>query len=167
MLNRPWKGRLFTAGEETRRHLPGNMQVRQLYIFAALHTCTSDHEVTTSVSVGIISRFQQVGRFTNTKSMNNEIWCVSNFILLKQILHFPHEMKLKWINSVSPPQVWLEAKPQPARLLCLWNFPGKNTGVGCHFYSRGSSQSRDQTHISCISWIGRQILYHQCHLGSP
>ena len=21
---------------------------------------------------------------------------------------------------------------QPARLLCLWNFPGKNTGVGCH-----------------------------------
>ena len=23
--------------------------------------------------------------------------------------------------------------PQPARLLCPWNFPGKNTGVGCHF----------------------------------
>ena len=22
---------------------------------------------------------------------------------------------------------------QPARLLCPWNFPGKNTGVGCHF----------------------------------
>ena len=22
---------------------------------------------------------------------------------------------------------------KPARLLCLWNFPGKNTGVGCHF----------------------------------
>ena len=22
---------------------------------------------------------------------------------------------------------------QPARLLCLWDFPGKNTGVGCHF----------------------------------
>ena len=22
---------------------------------------------------------------------------------------------------------------QPARLLCLWNFPGKNTGVGFHF----------------------------------
>ena len=26
--------------------------------------------------------------------------------------------------------------------------------------SRGSSRSRDQTHISCVSWIGRQILYH-------
>ena len=22
---------------------------------------------------------------------------------------------------------------QPARLLCPWTFPGKNTGVGCHF----------------------------------
>ena len=21
---------------------------------------------------------------------------------------------------------------QPARLLCLWNFPGRHTGVGCH-----------------------------------
>ena len=27
-------------------------------------------------------------------------------------------------------------------------------------YSRGSSQSRDQTHISCISCIGRWIFYH-------
>ena len=24
-------------------------------------------------------------------------------------------------------------KLQPARLLCPWNFPGKNTGVGCRF----------------------------------
>ena len=22
---------------------------------------------------------------------------------------------------------------QPTRLLCLWDSPGKNTGVGCHF----------------------------------
>ena len=27
-------------------------------------------------------------------------------------------------------------------------------------FSRGSSRPRDQTHISCISCIGRQILYH-------
>ena len=26
--------------------------------------------------------------------------------------------------------------------------------------SRGSSQLRDQTHVSYISWIGRQVLYH-------
>ena len=36
-------------------------------------------------------------------------------------------------------------------------------------YSRGSSQARDWTHVSCISCIGRgrHILHHQCHLGSP
>ena len=33
-------------------------------------------------------------------------------------------------------------------------------------FSGGSSQSRDQTHVSCISCIGRWILYHQCHQGS-
>ena len=27
-------------------------------------------------------------------------------------------------------------------------------------YSRGSSQHRDQTRISCVPCIGRQILYH-------
>ena len=36
----------------------------------------------------------------------------------------------------------------------------KNTGVGCIFCYRGSSPFRDRTLISCVSWIGRQILYH-------
>ena len=26
---------------------------------------------------------------------------------------------------------------QPTRLLCPWNFPGKNTGAGCHFLLQG------------------------------
>ena len=33
--------------------------------------------------------------------------------------------------------------------------------------SRGSSQPRDRTCISYISCIGRQVLYHKCHMGSP
>ena len=32
---------------------------------------------------------------------------------------------------------------------------------------RGSSRSRDQIRVSYISCIGRQVLYHQHHLGSP
>ena len=32
--------------------------------------------------------------------------------------------------------------------------------------SRGSSQPRDQTHVSYVSYTGRQILYHEHHLGS-
>ena len=39
----------------------------------------------------------------------------------------------------------------------------KNTAIS---YSRGSSQPRDWTHISCISCIGRRIIYHQHHPGS-
>ena len=30
-------------------------------------------------------------------------------------------------NSLRNNELW------PARLLYAWNFPGKNTGVGCHF----------------------------------
>ena len=33
--------------------------------------------------------------------------------------------------------------------------------------SRGSSQPRDQTHVSYVSCIGRKVLYHWRHLGSP
>ena len=146
-------------------------------------------------------------------------------------------------------------KWQPTRLLCPWDSPGKNTGVGCHFLlqcmkvksesevaqscptlsdpmdwslpgssvhgifqarvldwgaiafsawslpscptfcdpmdrslpgffvhgilqerilegiampsSRGSSRPRDQTHLSYVSCIGKRVLYHQHHLGSP
>ena len=34
-------------------------------------------------------------------------------------------------------------------------------------YFRGPSQPRDWTLIFCISYIGRQALYHQRHLGRP
>ena len=38
-----------------------------------------------------------------------------------------------------------------ALLLCPWDFPGKNTEVGCHFLLQGSSQPRDQTWVSSIA----------------
>ena len=53
--------------------------------------------------------------------------------------------------------------PKPARLLCPWDSPGKNTGVGCHalpqgiFPTQGSNLS-----LLCLLHIlpCRQILYH-------
>ena len=43
------------------------------------------------------------------------------------------------------------------RLLCLWDFPGKNTGVGCHSLLQGIFS----THGSNPSLLHhRQILYH-------
>ena len=37
------------------------------------------------------------------------------------------------------------------KLLCPWDFLGKNTVVGCHFLLPGTSRRRDQTHVSCLS----------------
>ena len=51
-----------------------------------------------------------------------------------------------------------------SRLLCPWNSPGQNTGVGSHSFSRGSSQPRDWTQVSCIAgdffiiWATREDL---------
>ena len=36
--------------------------------------------------------------------------------------------------------------------------------MGCHFFSRGSSQPRNRTQVSCTA---RQILYPLSHQGSP
>ena len=33
-------------------------------------------------------------------------------------------------------------------------------------YSRGSCLPRDRTQVSQVSFAGRWVLYHQCHLGS-
>ena len=51
----------------------------------------------------------------------------------------------------------------PARLLCLWNFPGKNTGVDCHFLLQEifPSQGLNPGLPHC-----RQMLYHLSHQGS-
>ena len=53
---------------------------------------------------------------------------------------------------------------QSTRLLCPWDFPGKNTGVGCHFLLQGISptQGWNSVLLHC-----RQILYHLSHQGNP
>ena len=64
----------------------------------------------------------------------------------------PHARRVASITSDS---VWPHGL-QPIRLLCPWDSPGKNSGVGCCSPLQGTFRSRDQTHVSCI---GRQILY--------
>ena len=50
---------------------------------------------------------------------------------------------------------------QPTRLLCPWNSPGKNSGVGCHFLLQGIflTQELNLGLLHC-----RWILYHLSHL---
>ena len=46
---------------------------------------------------------------------------------------------------------------QPTSLLCPRNFPGKNTGVGCHFLLQGILSTQGLNHHLLH---GRRILYH-------
>ena len=60
-------------------------------------------------------------------------------------------------------RVWLSATQwncSPPGSSVHGDSPGKNTGVGCHAFLRGSSQTRDLTLIFYVSCIGRQVLYH-------
>ena len=69
--------------------------------------------------------------------------------------------------------------PQSCLTLCSpmdYSLPGSSDhGIfqarilewGAFPFSMGLSQSRDQTPVSCVSCIGRQILCHQCYLRSP
>ena len=49
---------------------------------------------------------------------------------------------------------------QSARLLCPWDFPGRNIGAGCHFLLQG---------ISLTQGSNMSLLWHYllCHQGSP
>ena len=53
---------------------------------------------------------------------------------------------------------------QPARLLCSWNPPGKNTGVCCHSLLQGIflTQGQNLGLLHC-----RQILYHLSFISCP
>ena len=70
--------------------------------------------------------------------------------------------KWKWSRSVmSDPQ-----RPhglQPSRLH-PWDFPGKSTGVGCHFLFQGILPTQDSTRFSCI---GRWVFYHWATREAP
>ena len=69
---------------------------------------------------------------------------------------------LKESSSVMSNSLWSHGL-QPARLLCLWNSPGKNTGVGCHFLLQQifPTQELNLDLLNC-----RWILYHLSHKGS-
>ena len=71
------------------------------------------------------------------------------------------------IESVSCPVVSDSLQShglEPARLLCPWDSPDKNTGVGCHAFLQGIflTQGLNPGLQHC-----RWILYHLRHQGSP
>ena len=67
------------------------------------------------------------------------------------------------VEPVLSNSLWLHG-PEPTRLLHSWNFPGKSTGVGCHFLLQAifSTQGSDPGFPHC-----RQMCYHLSHQGTP
>ena len=54
-----------------------------------------------------------------------------------------------------------------ARLLCPWDFSGKNTGVGCYFLLQGVFPTQgSHLHLLCLLHC-RQVLYMLSPWGSP
>ena len=72
------------------------------------------------------------------------------------------DLEVKWSHSV----VSSSLRPHgqyPTRLRHPWDFPGKNTGVGCRFLLQGifPTQGSNPGLLHC-----RQMLYHLSHQGS-
>ena len=104
-------------------------------------------------NISRVSSFQQLwGEDSLQASLVGYTWLLSQGACGCMLSHFSHA----WLFAT----LWTV----PARLLCAWNSPGKNTGVGCYFLFQGIFPTKDQTHIS---WIGRQILYYSFHPWSP
>ena len=57
---------------------------------------------------------------------------------------------------------WCSPGLQPARLLCPLDYPGKNTGVGCHYLLQGVflTQESNPGFLQC-----KQILHHLSYQG--
>ena len=73
-------------------------------------------------------------------------------ILIKGLISHMHAQLLS--------HVWLFATPWPAKLLCPWNFPGKNSGVGCHFLFQGIlANNKLYWSLLKVSYIAGGILY--------
>ena len=53
---------------------------------------------------------------------------------------------------------------QPARLLCPWDFPGNNTGVGCHFLLPGIFLTQ-RSNLNFLYWQAGSLLLG--HKGRP
>ena len=63
--------------------------------------------------------FITVQNYGSSQTLNT--WIINGLRLLLLLSHFSHV------------RLCVTHRRQPTRLLCPWDSPGKNTGVGCHF----------------------------------
>ena len=67
--------------------------------------------------------------------------------------------------SLSRVQLFVTPQTGPIRLLCPWDSPGKNTGVGCHFLLQEIFPIKPMSPVSCLlHWQEDSLALN--HLGS-
>ena len=79
--------------------------------------------------------------------MNLTLHFLCNTVLYSIELHSHHHC----VSRSVAPDYLQPCGLQPARLLCPWCFPGKDTAMVCHFLLWGFSFSRDWTRDSCTA----------------
>ena len=78
------------------------------------------------------------------------------------IFHFVYSWCICVCAKLCPTLLWPKGL-QPTRLLCPWNFPGKNIGKGFHFLFQGIFQTKgSNSHL--LHWQVDSLPLH--HLGS-
>ena len=100
----------------------------------------------------------QLNPFAVQQNVGNQLYsnhfffkCVF-FVLFKNFI----SVRVCWVTSVTSDSLWAPGL-QPTRLLCPWDSPGKNTGVGCRALLQGifPIQGRKRGPGFCI---GRQVV---------
>ena len=122
-------------------------------------------------------------RFFQAYSTKNELYLYSSLPVFpwpcpKKIRsHQSHRLLEKGSSPTPKPQVcvcvlnrvpsWRSDGLWPSRLLCPWDFPGKNTGVGCHFFLQRIFQTQGlNVHLlRLLHW--QADFWRLRHLGSP
>ena len=89
---------------------------------------------------------------TRKRSVQTTLYSVSSPLLVSQ-RNVPVMSYLRvHACSVVSDSLWPHGL-YPARLLSPWDFPGKNTGVGCHFLLLAIFPIQDQTRVFWVSCI--------------
>ena len=79
------------------------------------------------------------------------------------LILFRRLSSVQFSRSVLPDSLWPQGL-KPARLICPWNSPGKNSRLGSHslLHEIFPTQGSNPCLLHC-----RQVLYHPSHQGSP
>ena len=87
-----------------------------------------------------------------------------NYIRPRNILTSSQKVEVKVLVTQSYSTLCDPRTVQSTRLLCPWDSPGKNTGVGYNVFLQGIflTQGLNPSLLHC-----RQVLYCLRHLGSP